>query len=353
MIATMNFASDNWAGAHPAISQRLLAASAGFSAPYGASALDRKIEQQFNELFEREVAVYFVSTGTAANSLALAAVNRPGGVSFCHREAHMLEDECGAPEFFTHGARLAPVDGDNGKIDPENLKAEIERFPPNFVHAGQPMAISITQATEIGTLYQPEEIAAIADIAQTYGLPLHMDGARFANALVSLGLTPAEMSWKLGIDIVSFGATKNGCWCAEALVFMNPAQAKDLPFIRKRAAQLVSKSRFIACQFEAYLDDGLWLNLACHANAMAWRLQNGIAHSKNARLAWHAEANEVFAVLDQAHADRLQQQGAAFYPWNPPRANPGLVADQEVLVRLVTSFATQAEQVDAFIERLG
>jgi len=353
MIATMNFASDNWAGAHPAISQRLLAASAGFSAPYGASALDRKIEQQFNELFEREVAVYFVSTGTAANSLALAAVNRPGGVSFCHREAHMLEDECGAPEFFTHGARLAPVDGDNGKIDPENLKAEIERFPPNFVHAGQPMAISITQATEIGTLYQPEEIAAIADIAQTYGLPLHMDGARFANALVSLGLTPAEMSWKLGIDIVSFGATKNGCWCAEALVFMNPAQAKDLPFIRKRAAQLVSKSRFIACQFEAYLDDGLWLNLACHANAMAARLQNGIAHSKNARLAWHAEANEVFAVLNQTHADRLQQQGAVFYPWNPPRANPGLVADQEVLVRLVTSFATQAEQVDAFIERLG
>jgi threonine aldolase len=330
-----------------------LAASAGFSAPYGASALDRKIEQQFNELFEREVAVYFVSTGTAANSLALAAVNRPGGVSFCHREAHMLEDECGAPEFFTHGARLAPVDGDNGKIDPDNLQAEIKRFPPNFVHAGQPMAISITQATEIGTLYQPDEIAAIADIAQAYGLPLHMDGARFANALVSLELTPAEMSWKLGVDIVSFGATKNGCWCAEALVFMNPAQAKDLPFIRKRAAQLVSKSRFIACQFEAYLDEGLWLNLARHANAMTARLQNGIANSKLARLAWHAEANEVFAVLDQAHADRLQQQGAVFYPWNTPRANPGLLADQEVLVRLVTSFATAAEQVDAFIELLG
>ena len=194
----MNFASDNWAGAHPAIAQRLLEAAAGFSAPYGASVLDRKIEQRFNELFEREVAVYFVSTGTAANSLALAAVNRPGGVSFCHREAHMLEDECGAPEFFTHGARLAPVDGENGKIDAHNLKAEIERFPPDFVHAGQPMAISITQATEIGTLYQPDEIAAIAEIAQAYGLPLHMDGARFANAVVALELPPAEMTWKRG-----------------------------------------------------------------------------------------------------------------------------------------------------------
>ncbi len=345
----MNFASDNWAGAHPAIAKRLLEAAAGFSAPYGASALDNRVEQRFNELFEREVAVYFVSTGTAANSLALAAVNRPGGVSFCHREAHMLEDECGAPEFFTHGARLAPVDGDNGKINPHNLKAEIERFPPNFVHAGQPMAISITQATEIGTLYQPDEIAAIAEIAQTYSLPLHMDGARFANALVALELTPAEMTWKRGVDIVSFGATKNGCWCAEALVFMNPGMAKDLPFIRKRAAQLVSKSRFIACQFEAYLQDDLWLNLAHHANDMAEHLRDGIVNSNNARLAWHAEANEVFCVLDKTLADQLKQKDAVFYQWNPPRAKPGLLEQHEVLVRLVTSFATETDHVDRFI----
>ena len=348
----MNFASDNWAGAHPAIAQRLLEVAAGFSAPYGASALDRKIEQKFNELFEREVAVYFVSTGTAANSLALAAVNRPGGVFFCHREAHMLEDECGAPEFFTHGARLAPVDGENGKIDLHNLKAEIERFPANFVHAGQPMAISITQATEIGTLYQSDEIAAIAEIAQAYGLPLHMDGARFANALVALELTPAEMTWKRGVDIVSFGATKNGCWCAEALVFMNPELAKDLPFIRKRAAQLFSKSRFIAAQFDAYLHDELWLDLARYANAMAERLRSGIVNSTHARLAWHAEANEVFAILDKARADQLQEKGAVFYQWNPPRAKPGLLGQNEVLVRLVTSFATETDQVDRFVELL-
>ncbi|MEI7994018.1 MAG: low specificity L-threonine aldolase [Methylococcaceae bacterium] len=348
----MNFASDNWAGAHPAIAQRLMEIAPGFSVPYGASELDRKIEQRFNELFEREVAVYFVSTGTAANSLALAAVNRPGGVSFCHREAHMLEDECGAPEFFTHGARLAPVDGDNGKIDPQNLKAEIERFPPNFVHAGQPMAISITQATEIGTLYRPDEIAAIAEIAKAYGLPLHMDGARFANALVALELAPAEMTWKQGVDIVSFGATKNGCWCAEALVFMNPELAKDLPFIRKRAAQLLSKSRFIAGQFDAYLKDDLWLELARYANAMAERLQNGIVNSTHARSAWQAEANEVFAIMEKTHADQLLERGAVFYLWNPPRAKSGLLGQNEVLVRLVTSFATEADQVDRFLELL-
>jgi threonine aldolase len=349
----VNFASDNWAGVHPAISQSLLEASAGFSAPYGASELDRQIEQRFNELFEREVAVYFVSTGTAANALALAAVNRPGGVSFCHREAHMLEDECGAPEFFTHGARLAPVDGENGKIDPQHLKAEIQRFPPDFVHAGQPMAISITQATEIGTLYQPDEIAAIAKVAQDFHLPLHMDGARFANALVALNLTPAEMTWKQGVDILSFGATKNGCWCAEALVFMNPALGKDLAFIRKRAAQLMSKSRFVACQFEAYLKADLWLELARHANAMAKHLQNGIANSNNARLAWPAEANEVFAILDKDLAKQLQEQGAVFYPWNPPHAKPDLLSENELLIRLVTSFATEVQQVDRLIAAIG
>ena len=244
------------------------------------------------------------------------------------------------------------MDGTNGKIDPHNLKAEIERFPPNFVHAGQPMAISITQATEIGTLYQPDEIAAIAKIAQTYGLPLHLDGARFANALVALALTPAEMTWKRGVDIVSFGATKNGCWCAEALIFMNPEVSKDLPFIRKRAAQLLSKSRFIAAQFDAYLDNDLWLTMARYANAMAERLQKGIVNATQARLAWHAEANEVFIILNKTHANQLQEKGAVFYQWNPPRAKPGLLSENEVLVRLVTSFATEADQVDRFLELL-
>lgn len=348
----MNFASDNWAGVHPAIARRLSKEAEGFSVAYGDSTLDRIVEDKFNTLFEREVAVFFVGTGTAANSLALAAVNRPGGVSFCHREAHLLEDECGAPEFFTHGARLVPVDGDNGKIDPRNLQSEIARFPADFIHAGQPMAITITQATEIGTLYQQQEIATIAAIAKDNAIPLHMDGARFANALVALDLSPAEMTWRLGVDIISFGATKNGCWCAEALVFTDPRLAKDLPFIRKRAAQLFSKTRFIACQFDTYLSDDLWLDMARHANAMAQYLYNGIATSKTARPGWIAEANQVFCILDKGLAEKLMKKGAVFYIWNPPRSKQSQLGENEVLVRLVTSFATEISQLDQFIALL-
>ncbi|HFD11692.1 MAG TPA: low specificity L-threonine aldolase [Crenotrichaceae bacterium] len=349
----MNFASDNWAGVHPAISDRLTQEANGFSAAYGASKLDKKIEQQFNQLFEREVAVFFVATGTAANSLALAAVNKPGGVTFCHREAHMLEDECGAPEFFTHGARLAPVDGELGKIDPENLIYEIARFPPDFIHAGQPMAISITQATEIGTVYTVDEIRAIAAIAKSKQLPLHMDGARFANALVSLNLTPAEMTWKAGVDIISFGATKNGCWCAEALVFTDPHMAKDLPFIRKRAAQLFSKTRFIASQFDAYLNNDLWLDLARHANTLAQHLCAGITNSNSARLGWKSETNEVFCIIDKTTAEKLRNHGAVFHEWNTPRSLQHLTQDHEILIRLVTSFSTEPAQVDEFVDLLS
>jgi threonine aldolase len=348
----MNFASDNWAGVHPYISQRLAEIATGFSAPYGVSELDNKVAQKFNDLFEREVAVFFVSTGTAANSLALASVYRPGGVTFCHSEAHLHEDECGAPEFLSQG-RLFLVAGEHGKINPLQLKLALERFPPNAVHCGQAMAVSITQATEIGTLYQPTEISAIAQLAKAQQIPVHMDGARFANALVSLGLSPAEMTWKRGVDILSFGGTKNGCWCAEAVVFMQPQMAKDFPFIRKRAAHLVSKSSFIASQFDAYLQDDLWLNTAHHANSMAARLQNGILNSQQARLAWPAEANEVFCILPKKHAEQLQAQGAVFYPWHTPQANPQLVRPDEVLVRLVTSFATKIEQVDRFLQLLG
>lgn len=349
----MIFASDNWAGVHPAITQRLSEESNGFAAAYGSSELDKKIELKFNELFEREVAVFFVATGTAANSLALASVNRPGGVAFCHREAHMIEDECGAPEFFTHGARLAPVDGKQGKIDPGKLEAEIARFPPDFIHAGQPMAVSITQATEIGTIYELDEIAAIAAIAKNNNLPVHMDGARFANALVALDITPAEMTWKTGIDIISFGATKNGCWCAEAMVFVDPDMARDLPFIRKRAAQLFSKTRFIACQFDAYLQDDLWINLARHSNAMAQCLRDGLAASEHARLGWETVTNEVFCILNKTVAEKLKQHGAVFHEWNMPRSLQNSMQENEILVRLVTSFSTEPEHVNQFLEVLG
>lgn len=347
----MFFGSDNWAGVHPAVAENLNLHSDGFAAAYGTSDLDRAVEQRFNDIFERDVAVFFVGTGTAANSLALAAINRPGGVTLCHRECHMIEDECGAPEYFTGGARLHPVDGPNAKMNPEDLKRELKRFPPDFVHAGQPMAVSITQATEAGTVHSLDEISAIAQVAKAHGLPLHMDGARFANALVSLDCSPADMTWKSGVDIMSFGATKNGCWMAEALVFLNPADAKQLPYIRKRAAQLFSKTRFIAAQFEAYLSDDLWLSSARHANQQAAKLAGLFRQAEGIRLAWEPGANEVFAVLSKARVEQFEAAGAKFYAWNPPHGMEQTIAEDEQLSRFVTSFATTDAHIDA-IEKL-
>jgi len=206
----MFFASDNWAGAHPKIAAGLAANAGGFSTAYGDGDLDRAVYRRFSEIFEREVAVFFVATGTAANSLSLATYNRTGGISLCHRESHVVEDECGAPEFFTGGSRLLPIDGALGRIDLQKLESALQRLAAEFVHTGRPMAVSITQSTEIGTVYALEDIDRIAALAKRHGLPLHMDGARFANALVALDATPAEMTWKRGVDIVSFGGTKNG-----------------------------------------------------------------------------------------------------------------------------------------------
>ncbi|RVN78945.1 low specificity L-threonine aldolase, partial [Sinorhizobium meliloti] len=204
----MIFSSDNWAGAHPAIAESLVANAQGYASAYGTSELDRRVEQRFSEIFERDVAVFFVGTGTAANSLALSSANRAGGIAFCHREAHVNVDECGAPEFFSHGARLCPVEGARGRMEPAKLEAEIRRLPRENVHGGQPMAVTLTQATESGTVYSLDQIETIGSIARSHKLPLHMDGARFANALVSLGTTPAEMTWKRGVDLLSFGGTK-------------------------------------------------------------------------------------------------------------------------------------------------
>ncbi|SDO77663.1 L-threonine aldolase [Phyllobacterium sp. YR620] len=344
----MHFASDNWAGAHPKIAESLVKNAGGFVPAYGSSALDKAVEQTFCEIFEREVAVFFVGTGTAANSLALASFARPGGMTFTHREAHLIGDEAGAPEFISAGARLRPVDGPTGRMDLNNLRSALEPVTPGNVFIGQAMGVSITQATEIGTLYELADIAAISALCREHDLPLHMDGARFANALVSLGCSPADMTWRQGVDIVSFGGTKNGCWCAEALVFMDPARAEGFPFLRKRVAQHFSKSRFIAAQFEAYFAGGLWLELAAHANAMSARLADHIRASKQLRLAWEPRANEVFPVMPRETAAKLREAGAVFHDWRAPHFEGRVAAEGESLVRLVTSFATTPDEVDRF-----
>ncbi len=344
----MFFASDNWAGAHPKISEALTRHSAGFAPSYGADDLGKSVKARFDELFERETAVFYTSTGTAANALALANYNVPGAVGFCHREAHIREDECGAPQFLAPGSRLRLVDGPNGKMAPDNLEAEIQGVLDFGVSGGKPAFVSLTQATEAGTIHTLDEIEALAKVAQRRDLPVHMDGARFANAIVASGCSPAEMTWKRGIDIISFGGTKNGCWCAEALVFLNPDHAEQFAYLHKRSGQVISKARFVAAQFDAYLDNNLWLELASHANEMAAMLENTINQSNRLQMAWQRQVNEVFALVDRQHFEKMQAAGAKFYDWPAPFGMDNRVGDNQIIMRLVTSFATTPKEIGAF-----
>ncbi len=348
----MNFSSDNWAGASPRVAAALSGIGNGAHPAYGADERTARVCDWFCEIFEKEVSVFFVGTGTAANSLALAAAMKPGGVVLCHEQSHVAVDECGAPEFFS-GGKLAPLPGARGKLDAAGVEAAIARYLPPAVHHGRPVAVSLTQASEAGTVYTAAEIEAIARVAHGHGLKVHLDGARFANALAALNVSPAEITWKAGVDVMSFGATKNGCWCAEAVVFFDKTLADDFGYLRKRAGQLFSKSGFIAAQFEGYFEQGHWLDNAVQANHMAQRLAQAIEDTPLARLVFPVEANEVFAAWPKTLTAHLQAAGARFYTWPGvglmPEERPGPGED---MVRLVTSFATRLSEVAAFIDAL-
>ena len=252
----MDFASDNVSGASgPIVEELARAARAGAEGTYGNDRWSRQAVRMLEDLFEHELSVAFVATGTAANALALAAVSPPWGAVFCHAHAHVNEDECGAPEFYTAGAKLVGVPGPMGKVTPDALRTVLKRFPRGIVRQVQPASLSLSQATESGTVYTPVEIEALAGIARDAGLPVHMDGARFANALVSLGCTPAAMTWKAGVDVLSFGASKNGALACEAVVFFDPARAEHAAVQRKRAGHILSKGRLLGAQMTAYLRD--------------------------------------------------------------------------------------------------
>nr|WP_319513626.1 low specificity L-threonine aldolase [uncultured Cohaesibacter sp.] len=349
----MYFASDNWAGASEPIMNALMRHKDGYEPAYGDGPICESIEQRFQEIFETDCSVFVVGTGTAANALALSALTGPAGTVFCHKEAHIRVDECGAPEFLTSGARMWGLDGKHGKLSQEALQIGFKEVPHGVVHHGQPSAISLTQATEIGTLYSVEEITQLSAQAKDNGLAVHMDGARFANALVTLGVTPAEMTWKAGVNVLSFGATKNGAWCAEAVVFFNKDYAKDFIYRRKRAGQLFSKMRFAAAQFEGYFENDHWLDNARHSNAMAARLVKGLEAMDHTRVAWPSGSNEVFAIVPKQAAQKATAAGAVFYDWPSfgldPEECPG---EDEVLLRLVSSFSTTTEEVDQFLDCL-
>ena len=337
----MNFASDNWACAAPEILAAVLAANDGTAAPYGADAVSQRLHGRVAEVFEHEVAAFPVATGTAANALALATVTPPFGTVLCHTEAHINTDECGAPEFFTGGAKLLTLPGAHGKLSADTLEHALARTPFGSQHAMQPAVVSISQVTEAGTVYTPAEIAAVAEVAHRYGLLVHMDGSRLANALVSLETSPAQVTWRSGVDVLSFGATKNGALGAEAVIFFDPARAGELIYRRKRGGHLFSKQRYISAQLEAYLHDGLWLRNARHANEQAARLAVGLKAIEGVFLQHPVDANMLFVEFPEALIQHLLAAGASFHR---------IGGETSTLVRLVTAFNTNADDVDRFVD---
>jgi threonine aldolase len=341
----MNFASDNTAGVAPAILEALAAANIGYARGYGNDDWTARVERRLAEIFEHEVAIFLVPTGTAANALALAQVTPPWGVVLCHAESHIATDECGAVEFFGGGLKLVGLAGDDGKITPQTLDKSLAGYGGHSPHQMIPSALSITQASEAGTIYRPGEIAALCAIAHSHSLAVHMDGARFANALVRLNATPADLAWRSGIDVLSFGATKGGALAAEAVVIFDPVRAAFFGERRKRAGHLLSKHRFIAAQFLAYLEDDRWLTLARHANAMADRLADKLS-AVGLQPIFAVEANLIFVVIPGLLDAKLKAAGANYYV----RTSESLdVGADNVLVRLVTSFSTETDDIERFV----
>ncbi len=325
----MRFFSDNAATVCPEVMEAIAAANRVDTA-YDGDAISQRLDAAFSDLFERRVHAMWVTTGTAANCLALAGLCPPHGGVICHRDAHIQTDEAGAPEFFTHGAKLMLAEGPGAKLTPEAVRALLATVRAD-VHQVQPHALSITNATEYGLVYTPDEVAALCALARERGLGFHMDGARFANAVARLGCTPAELTWKAGVDALSFGFVKNGGMSAEALIFFDDKGLAASKYRRKRAGQLMSKGRFLAAQILAMLDGGLWLRNAAAANDAAARL----AAAAGERLVHPVEANEVFLTVTGEEAASLRTKGFDFYDWGVGEA------------RLVTSWDQRADDVDA------
>ena len=331
----MRFFSDNAAAAHPKVIEAI-AQSNRLDTAYDGDAWSARLDGAFSALFETEVRAFWVATGTAANCLALAALCRPFGGIFCHRDAHIEVDEAGAPGFFAHGAKLMLLDGPGAKIDPGDLSAAIGRIRKD-VHQVQPHALSITNASEYGLAYRAAEVAALGAVAREHGLGFHMDGARFANAIVSTGESPADMTWRAGIDALSFGFIKNGGLNAECLVLFKTELADEIAVRRKRAGHLSSKGRMLAAQILALLEDGLWLDNARAANAAA----QALAGAASDRLAYPVEANEIFLRVTEGEAARLRAMGFDFYDWGPGQ------------IRLVTSWDQDGGDVDRLAQAIA
>ena len=350
----MYFASDNSAPVHPKIMEGMARANEGYAGGYGGDAATAHVRDMIREVFEApDAAVYLVATGTAANALALASFVDPWQAIFCHPTAHIEEDECGAPEFYAGGAKLLLIDGSDGKIDPDQFRTKAKITGQLGVHNIQRGVLSVTNVTEVGTVYSLDEMQALTAIAKEYGIATHLDGARFTNAMVALGCTPAEMTWKSGFDAVSFGGTKNGCMGVEAVVLFNPDKAWEFELRRKRGGHLFSKYRYLSAQMEAYLTDDLWIKLAKHANAMGGLLAAGLKDIKGAKFIHPQQANMLFCGWPRSGHALAQAAGAMYYAW-PEADHPEKGPDDELLTaRLVTSWSTTPQDVERFLELIA
>jgi threonine aldolase len=336
----MNFRSDNNAAIAPEILRALNDVNGAESArAYGDDEWSRELDERFSALFEREARVFTVASGTAANAIALASAAPPWGAILCHREAHIERDECGAVEFYTGGAKLTLIDGVDAKLAPAALNAAVANNGGD-IHSSQLAALSISQATERGTIYTPEEVAALGAVARTNGLAFHVDGARFANAVAALGCAPADITWKAGVDLLSFGATKNGAMAAEAIVVFDPKMADVIERRRKRGGHLLCKGRYPAAQLLAYVEDDLWLKLARRANGLAKRLGGAAERYLSAPV----QTNQVFIKLGEANIARLRAAGVEFYDWGAKGSGEA---------RFVVSWNQREDDVEAMRDLLA
>lgn len=335
----MFFQSDTTAPAHPALLQALTDANTGYAASYGADDMSARVEDRLKAIFGTDLRVLFTVSGTAANALALSVLCPAHGAILCHDEAHIHRDERGAPEFFTGGAKLIPLTGEHARISLDALDRALGEIPESFVHSSPVRALSLSNLTESGTTYTPSEVAERAARVKDRGAFVHMDGARFANALVTLGCSPSELTWKAGVDALCFGATKNGALGAEAVILFPTVMDRfeDLQARQKRAGHMASKMRFLAAQFDAWLREDLWLDLARTANARARALAEGLAELDGVGVLHPVKGNEVFARLPEALGDRLMAAGAGFYQW------------PDGSCRFVTSWCTEEAEVEALL----
>lgn len=329
----MRFYSDNTATAAPEILAAIAEANQGHTVAYGDDPWTQRLDAVLGRFFGTEVRAFLVTTGTAANSLSIATLSPPWGAVYAHEEGHIGVDECGAPQFFSGGVQLVPLLGPNGKVTPEALRAAIDKHPAN-VHTVQPAVVSLSQATELGTVYRPHEIEAVSRLAHERGLAVQMDGARFANAVAFLDCHPGDVTWRAGVDVLSFGATKNGALAAEAVVFFDRERVRDFEFRRKRAGHLISKSRFVAAQLLSYVETGVWQRNALRANAFAQR----VGRAAGRMLLHPVEANEVFVRLGDERKSKLRAAGFGFYDWGSARSGEA---------RFVASWDQRAEDVES------